>query len=283
MNRQIRNLVIFSIISIGAGFIGIGIDRLSPPSDPMQGLGVLIWLASPLAINLILRAFGGDKWADLGLRPYFKQSWGWYLIALAIPVIVTGATLAIGAVFGKNSLYNFSRMGFSAFLPFFLAGILGAMMKNFFEEFAWRGYLTPRLEAIGAHPFINSILTGFVWAGWHIPYYLYFLNRSTLATHTSLALPAFILVAFLVLPFHALAYGELRLLSKSVWPVWLLHNIANAISLPLFDEGFVDVNSGFAGVLLSPGTDGIVYSLLMGLVGLWLYQVRRRKAGGQNG
>jgi membrane protease YdiL (CAAX protease family) len=162
MNRQIRNLVIFSIISIGAGFIGIGIDRLSPPSDPMQGLGVLIWLASPLAINLILRAFGGDKWADLGLRPYFKQSWGWYLIALAIPVIVTGATLAIGAVFGKNSLYNFSRMGFSAFLPFFLAGILGAMMKNFFEEFAWRGYLTPRLEAIGAHPFINSILTGFV-------------------------------------------------------------------------------------------------------------------------
>ena len=38
-----------------------------------------------------------------------------------------------------------SPEGFAAFLPFLGAAFVGAMAKNIFEEFAWRGYLTPRL------------------------------------------------------------------------------------------------------------------------------------------
>lgn len=41
------------------------------------------------------------------------------------------------------------------------------------------------------------------------------------------SLPVFMLLVFLVMPFHAFAYGELCLLSKSTWTVWLLHNSAN--------------------------------------------------------
>jgi MYXO-CTERM domain-containing protein len=57
---------------------------------------------------------------------------------------------------------------------------------------------------------------------------LYFLDRAQLRTHTSLSLPAFIILAFFV--------------------------------------------------LLSPGTEGIIHSLLMGLVGLGLFFFRRRQA-----
>ncbi len=277
MNRSIRNITIFSLTTVGCGFLGVVVDRLNPPEDPMQGLGVLIWLASPLAANLLLRAFGGDGWKDFGFRPNFKEGWIWYLVALLIIPIVTIIPLGLGTLFGAVSLSGFAQKGFSAFLPLVLTGFVGAMMKNIFEEFAWRGYLTPRFEAIKLHPFANSILTGFIWAAWHVPYYLYFLDRAILQAHTSLSLPAFILMAFLVLPFHALAYGELRLLSKSVWTVWLLHNIANAISLPLLSYGFVTLNAGFSGVLLSPGTEGIVHSLLMGLIGFGLYQYRMHK------
>ena len=37
------------------------------------------------------------------------------------------------------------------------------------------------------------------------------------------------------------------------------------------------VLTGFAGTLLSPGTEGIIHSLLMGMAGLGLYFYRRRQ------
>ncbi len=276
MNKSIRNLIIFGIISMGGGFLGITLDRLSPPEDPMQGLGALLWLISPLAANLLLRGFGGDGWKDFGLKPHFKDSWPWYLAAMLIVPVAVGATLGVGILFRAVSLTGFGERGWTAFLPFAAAAFIGAMGKNIFEEFAWRGYLTPRLEALNVHPLLNSLLTGVVWAGWHIPYYLYYLDRAVLRDNTSLPLTGFIALSFVLLVFQSLAYGELRLLSKSVWTVWLLHNIANAISLPLLAEGFVTVKSGWVEAVLSPGTQGLLHSLLMGLVGLGLLWYRRK-------
>jgi len=276
VKKSLRNIIIFSIVSLGGGFLGIALDKMNPPANPMQGLGVLLWLVSPLAAALLLRALGGDGWKDFGLKPNFKVGWIWYLAAILIVPLVVLITLGLGSLFGGISLDGFAKMGLSAFLPLVLSGLVGTLMKNIFEEFAWRGYLTPRLEAIGAHPFLNSLLTGFIWAGWHVPYYLYFLDRAVLEAHTTLNLPVFILLAFLLLPLQALAYGELRLLSKSIWPVWIMHNIANAISLPLLSEGFVSLKTGFGGAILSPGTEGILHSILMGLIGLGLYLHRRK-------
>ncbi len=275
--RTIRNLVIFTVVTLSCGFVGIALDRLSPPPTPMQGLGALVWLVSPLAANLILRAAGGDGWKDFGLRPNLKAGWAWYLAALFLAPLATLVTLALGALSGAVSLSGFANQGFEAYLPLVGGALAAVLIKNIFEEFAWRGYLTPRFEALKLHPFASSILTGFIWAGWHIPYYLYFLDRAVLRTHTSLNLPAFILLAFFVLPFQALAYGELRLVSKTTWTPWLLHNVANAISLPLISNGFVTLAGGFAGVTLSPGTEGILYSLITGLAGYLLYRQRMSK------
>jgi membrane protease YdiL (CAAX protease family) len=276
--RTIRNLVIFTVVTLGCGFVGMGIDRLSPPQDPMQGLGALIWLAAPLVANLILRALAGDGWKDFGIRPNLRSGWRWYLVALVIAPSITLAVLVLGAALGAVSLSGFTRQGAGAYLSVVGVTLAGVLVKNLFEEFAWRGYLTPRFEALGLHPFANSLLTGFIWAGWHAPYYLYFLSRAELQAHTALSAPALLLLAFLILPFHALAYGELRLLSKTVWTTWVLHNIANAVSLPLFAYGFVTLAGGGAGVFLSPGTEGLLYSLLMGLIGFGLYRYRMNRS-----
>jgi membrane protease YdiL (CAAX protease family) len=278
MNKSIRNIVIFAIVAVGGGFLGIALDGLNPPQDPMQGLGALIWLVSPLLANILLRTFGGDGWKDFGLGLNLKAGWIWYLAPFLIIPLASLPSLGLGAVFGVISLSGFSQQGFGAFLSLAGAAFGMAMVKNIFEEFAWRGYLTPRFEALKLNPYANSILTGFIWAAWHIPYYLYFLDPSVLQKHTPLSLPVFILTAFLVLPFHAFVYGELRLLSKSTWTTWLLHNVANAISLTLISNGFVTLSRNFAGVLFSPGTEGIVHSLIMGLIGFGLYQYRMRKA-----
>lgn len=274
-----RNLLLFAIIAVGGGFVGIAIDQLSPPQDRLQGLGALLWLIAPLVANLFLRTFGGDGWQDFGLRPNLVAGRIWYLAALLIVPGVILLTLGVSTLFGTVSLSGFTEQGFGAFLS--LTGIAFgmAMVKNIFEEFAWRGYLTPRFEALQMHPFVSSLLTGFIWAGWHIPYYLYYLDQAARQQHTSLSAPELIMIALFVLPFQALAYGELRLLSKSVWSAWLMHTTANAISLTLVSGGFVVVASGFVGILLAPGTEGILHSLFMGMIGLGLYRYRAsRKA-----
>jgi len=279
MKKPVRNLIIFAVVALGAGFAGMALDRLNPPEDPMGGAGALIWLVSPLVACLLLRLIGNDGWFDFGLGPRFRKSWAWYPVALLIAPAVVAVTLGMGMLTGNVSL-NGSVGGPAAFLPLMAAAFGGAMVKNVFEEFAWRGYLTPRLEAIGTHPFLNSLLTGIVWAGWHVPYYLYYLDRAVLLSHTTLPLAPFIGLSFLLLIFQALGYGELRLLSNSVWPVWLLHNMANAVSLPLFSGGLITVEKGIRGVLFSPGTEGVIHSLLMGLIGLVLFFIRRRRTLG---
>jgi hypothetical protein len=252
----------------------MALDGLSPPQNPMEGLGILVWLVSPLAAHLILRAVAGDGWKDFGIRPNLKSGWVWYMVALLLAPLATLMTLALGAVAGAVSFSGFAEQGYGAFLPQVGGVFVAVMVKNVFEEFAWRGYLTPRFEALGLHPIANSIFTGFIWAGWHVPYYLYFLDRAELQANTSLSVSAFISMSFLVLPFHAFAYGELRLASKTVWTAWLLHNVSNAISLPLLSSAFVVLAGGYADVFLSPGTAGILYSLLIGLAGYGFYRYR---------
>ncbi|MBI2295147.1 MAG: CPBP family intramembrane metalloprotease [Betaproteobacteria bacterium] len=45
-------------------------------------------------------------------------------------------------------------------MPFFL--------KNIFEEFAWRSYLSPRLKALGLPALTGYALVAVVWFTWHV-------------------------------------------------------------------------------------------------------------------
>jgi hypothetical protein len=82
---------------------------------------------------------------------------------------------------------------------------------------------------------------------------------------------------FVMLP-TALLFGELRLLSKSVWPVFILHNVINALSMPLLINGFIQVDDTL-GVIFTPTNEGIITSILFGMAGWMLYQYRMKQAG----
>lgn len=277
MNKGIRNLIIFAGVTLSAGFLGIAVDRAAPSGDPQQGLGILLWLVAPLATALLLRAFGGDGWQDFGFRPRLKVGWRWYVAALlSVPAVIL-ATLALGAWLGAASLSGFAAQGAGAFLALAAVAFGGSFVKNIFEEFTWRGYLTPRLEALKLNPFVVYGLTGLIWAAWHIPYWLYFLDRAVLEANTTLSVPALIALALVLLPLHALTYGELRRVSQSVWPGVFMHTVANALSFTLLSGGFVTLN-GTLGIIFSPGTEGLVHGILFGLVGLALYGYRTRAA-----
>jgi membrane protease YdiL (CAAX protease family) len=277
MNKIIRNLIIFSLFTVGGGWLGIWLNHVTGNTQPpMQSLGVLVWLISPALAGFLLRALGGDGWKDSGFGLNLPSGFGWYLVAILVYPLAALLTFGLALPFGFVSADGFAAQGFGAYLSIAGTMFVGSLMKNFFEEFAWRSYLTPRLAATKIHPMLNHFITGVLWWSWHLPYYYYFLDRATLESSLATSIPVFLAIGFLVMFPTAILFGELRLISKSSWTVFLLHCMINAFSMPLILNGFIKIN-GVGGTIFTPTNEGILTSLLMGAAGLFLYQRRMKQ------
>ena len=164
--RTLRNVTIFSIAALTCGWIGLWIDSLLGQSGD-QTLGMLIWLGTPLTVSLLLRAFAGDGWRDLGLRLNLRSNVSMYLISLllypATGLIVIGA----GALTGNVTLTSRS---IAELLPLFGSFLLLGIPKNIIEEFAWRGYLAPKLFLLNIDTLGRPRADGLIWGAWHLPY-----------------------------------------------------------------------------------------------------------------
>ena len=276
--RSIRNILLFALAVALAGWIGFGIKSLTGSTSPLQNLGMLVFLVLPPLAGLLLRAFGGDGWSDIGWRPGLRGNLAGYAIALFIFPVIIGLLLLAGVLAGSTTLAGFATQGFGAFLAAVGMVFLSDFFKNIFEEFSWRGYLTPRLQALGLPDLANHLLTGLVWASWHVPYWLFLLDRSTLKNFTSQSFAVFLPLSILNIVTSAILYGEVRLLTNSTWATVLLHTSANAVSLALLLNGFVKIDPA-AEIWFTPGGFGIIGIALVTLAGLGLYLYRMKKQG----
>ena len=221
-----------------------------------------------------MRGFGKDGWKDFGLRLNLKGNWGWYLLALLMYPAATLLTLGLGAVFGSVSFEGLRTQGFGALLSVIGLGFAMSLMKNIGEEFAWRGYLTPRFKALGLGNFANHMLTGAIWGLWHIPYWLFMLGPAIINEYSSLGVTGFIVMGLLGIFPTALVYGELRLKTDSLWPAFLAHNVANAMSAQLVMEGFVTLKPNTE-LFFSPGLDGLLMIAFSWILGIWMLQKKQ--------
>src|SRR5512133_967042 len=96
---SLRNVVIFTVMVLGSGWIGHGVDVLMGNTGT-DTLGMAIWLVVPLPLSLILRAFGGDGWKNLGIRPHLRGNLAWYALALLVYPVATALILAAGGASG---------------------------------------------------------------------------------------------------------------------------------------------------------------------------------------
>ena len=157
-----RNLVIFATVSISIGWVGLWLNRLMANEASGHNLGMLLWLVVPALTGLLLRAVGGDGWSDAGLRPALSKNLGWYGFALLIYPVCLALSLGLGYVTGAISFAGLSSLGLKTIVSLAGAAILGSFVKNIFEEFAWRGYLNPRLDSLGWTPWASAVLVGVV-------------------------------------------------------------------------------------------------------------------------
>ncbi len=270
----IRNLSIFILVVVISGWIGHWLDTfINNQETETPGMG--LWLITPSIFALLLRIFAKDGWKDFGLKPNLKGNIRWYLISLlAFPVIIT-LTILIGKGLGLISTPTFSISTVGVFAYTFLLGLLPMFIKNIFEEFAWRGYLAPKVYSLNINIFIGHLIVGFIWAIWHLPYYLFFLDQNYIQEFTTLSLPMFLFMVLITYLSWAIVFGELRLLTNSVWPTVLIHMVEDAFLIQLFTEKHI---------IIAPNTDwlvspmsGLISIILFLLLGIWLGTKRKSK------
>jgi membrane protease YdiL (CAAX protease family) len=157
----------------------------------------------------------------------------------------------------------------------FALGLLPQFVKNIFEEAAWRGYLAPKVYSLHLNDFAGHLIVGLVWGAWHIPYYLFFLDRALLHSFTTLDLAIFIPLAIVVMISWAMVYGEIRLLTNSIWPAVLMHMVEDAFLNQLFTARYIQIMPG-RDWLVSP-VNGLISVCLFIALGVGLRQWRKRK------
>ena len=243
-----------------------------------------LYMVGPAVAHLLTRLMTQEGWQNLGLRPYLKRGWRYWLLAWlgTFVLVLAGATLyfvilpqnfdgnltavqeMIDTLAANGQTIPFSPVALLA-VQVILGGLIAPLIPlNIYgmlgEEFGWRAYLQPKLMPIGGRS--AMIWMGLIWSVWHWPLLLmghaYGLDYPGapwlgLITFTWLT---FVLGVFL---------GWLTWRAGSVWPAVIGHAVHNGITPA---STLLLINT--ANPLWGPTTAGLIGSFGFSLVALWL-------------
>lgn len=164
------HLLIFMFIVLASGWVGVILDSFLTDRPEGNSLGMGLWLILPFLSCILLRVISRD-WNDFGIKLNLNGNFKWYFVALLIYPCVTVITISLALIFGVANITNFEM---SSLFSLILMSTIGNFIKNIFEEFSWRGYLTPKLIELKLNDWFIYIISGLVWALWHAAYYLVF-------------------------------------------------------------------------------------------------------------
>ena len=269
--KTLRNVILFSLVAISCGWIGVGVNQLLGEPSNLESLGSGIFIASPIVCMILLRLLGGDGWKDFPLKPRFKQNTRWYIFAIVVYPVVIGITLFVGKLLGWVDVSKFSV---AAYFPVFATAFLPVFIKNILEETAFRGYLTVKMEQLTQNEWLIYVVVAFVCQIWHLPYNLIFLDDAYQATFFPYSKVLFVLVSFVAIAVWTIMYTEIFFLSRSLLLVVLMHSMKDALN-PLISEGFTVISPDKT-LLVSP-LFGLIPTLIYLAIGLYLRRIRKSK------
>ena len=109
---------------------------------------------------------------------------------------------------------HISSFDISTLLSLIVMSTIGNFIKNIFEEFSWRGYLTPKLIELNLNDWYIYIISGLIWALWHAAYYIVFLPNEYFESISRLNM---LLSGCILMVCWSIMYVEIYRLTKSVW------------------------------------------------------------------
>lgn len=259
-------------MALSAGWFGVLVDKVLEEQPTGETPGMMMLLTLPLFTVIVIRFFSRD-WSDFGVKFRFKGNLKWYFFAIALFPVLTILLVGISWYF---NLAEFSNFETDVFFSLIIASFVQAIIINIFEEFSWRGYLTPKLSELKVNDWLLYLIVGLVWGLWHAAYYLYLLPNEYFETVSRVE---YVGVGCIIMVCWSILFVELYRVTGSVWPVVFMHAIQDLFPNLLInniDEGGVIIFTKIADLWLNP-TYGIVTTLIMVVLGLWLRSVRLNK------
>ena len=249
-------VILFAAFTLGAGFIGKAIDTLLTDKPEGQSLGMLIWLVLPLIVSIIIRLSDKGHFESVGFKPSFLKNRSVYAIALFIFPIITVLSIGIAFLFGSITINNCDKT--------LMGGvIIGAIFKNLVEEITWRGNMVPFFEKMEWNDYLFYLVTGLIWGCWHIPYYLFYAG-----IEDGLKLKT-IISGIVIMILWTPLFVEVRRITKSFWPAYLLHLTEECVPMLLFVAVGVFKINGFYDVVMNP-INGIIPTILICACGVYM-------------
>ena len=188
-----------------------------------RGLVYLVGIAGPTLVAVILVHRSDESVADFLRRGVqWKASPLWYVVAFSPAIIRLVGFFVQSASEGNPSLP-----------PLLLDTPVVYLVAVFFtaslcEEYGWRGYALPRLQARFGSAGMGLVL-GIVWGLWHIPHFL-----MPGSSQTSVAFEAFLLNIICGSFILALLYNRTR---GSIFIAMIFHGVNNV------SDNLIDVPS----------------------------------------
>ncbi|HEX5688840.1 MAG TPA: type II CAAX endopeptidase family protein [Roseiflexaceae bacterium] len=145
------------LVAVNAGLLPQGALQLAAFSSSLAGI--------------VLAALEGRKGSVRELLSRFliwRVGIQWWAFALLFGVITAVAALYLFNIFGGPFVDWSGLKPLSSIVPMIVILTIFAGMG---EEFGWRGFALPRLQA-RHNALVSSLIIGLVWGIWHIPLFL---------------------------------------------------------------------------------------------------------------
>lgn len=270
--KQQSRLGIFIFVVLISGWLGVFLDRILQEEPTGDTPGMTVFIGLPLLTVIVLRFISRD-WHDFGVKPRLQGNLKWYLLAIAIFPIVTIL------VAGSAWLFNIARLSHfetGVFFSLVVAALLPNIIIDIFEEFAWRGYLTPKLIELKVNDWLIYVIVGLVWALWHAAYFLVLMPDAYFETMSRVF---YTWSGCVIMVCWAVMFVELYRITRSVWPGVLMHATQDAFPNLLIhniSDGGVMTFAKMADPWFNP-LYGVMTTALFVAIGLWLRTVRIKK------
>lgn len=169
MSTLVRHIVGFFIVALALTAVcqAPAILAMRAGEQP-AGIALPLMVIGACGPSLVAIAFAALLEGRAGLRALFRRGarttkrFRFGLVALVHPFAAHMIGSAVLLMIGQ---YTATHLGYPPLLP---EQVAIAILAPVGEEYGWRGYALPRLQALMT-PVTASAIIGVVWAAWHLP------------------------------------------------------------------------------------------------------------------